>query len=220
MKSIIQIVALLVVLVGGVFGVTFLTQYTRNDGKTNVTEKPSTPVATTLVKCAEKTADWEKDTGIRGYKSLEIEKGSKGHYDFILANQTDQPVKIIREPVANCSCTNTNIFFGVIPDAEATKLAAIKPQPSGKQLEPYLTGVQWKPLDSDATSGPSPAEILPGSTPETPRYGVVRFDWQAMHEKKTDIKLNIVVRQGPAAEYLTFEVPITVGPPVYTRHPP
>jgi hypothetical protein len=213
MKSIIQIVLFLAVVVGGVFGVTFLTQYTHSDSKTAAGPTP-TPVPKALLKCREKTPEWDQVLSIPGYKSLEIEKGSKGHYDFLVSNVTDQPVKIVREPAANCTCTNLNVFFGIVPDADGAKLTALKSLPVGPQLEPYLAGVQWKPLDAEAASGPSAPRSLPGSPPAQPRYAVVRFDWEAVHEKMTTIKVNIVARQGAAADYLPFEVPITVRPPV------
>jgi hypothetical protein len=214
MKSAIQIVALLAVLVGGVFGVTFVMQFTRTNS-TATGGGPVTPaIAKELIKCAEKTPEWDKVMSVPGYKSLEIEKGYKGHYDFLVWNLTDQPVKIIREPHANCTCTDLKVLFGVIPDEQGAKLAAAQPPPVGPQLEPYLAAIQWKPLDADATRGPSAPQTLPGSPPGRPQYGVVRFDWEALHIKMTTVKVSIVARQGPAADYVLFEVPITVCPPV------
>ncbi len=213
MKSAIQITALLVVIIGGVFGVTFLTQFTRSTDKPSGGPSPP-PVPKELIRCAEKTPEWGKVLGIPGYTSLEIEVGSKGHYDFLVQNLTDQPVKIIREPQANCTCTNLSIFFGVISDDAGAKLASMKTLPLGPEIEPYVGGVQWKLLEADATRGPSAPETLPGSEPARPRFGVVRFGWEAVHEKMTTIKVNIVARQGPAADYLPLEVPITVRAPV------
>jgi hypothetical protein len=214
MKSLIQIVVLLAVLIGGVFGVTFLTQYTRKPA-TEGKGKGDTPVTSRLLEWPLKTAPWGEILGFPGYASLEIEKGSKDHYDFLLRNVTEQPVKIVRDPAPNCTCTNLRVFFGVIPDAAAARLATLKSLPVGPKLEPHLAGIQWKQLDADANRGSSAPETLPASQPSRPTFGVIRFDWEAVHEKTTTVNVNIVARQGPAADYMTLQVPLTVCPPVY-----
>src|SRR5947209_1750092 len=100
MKSALQVVALLVVLVGGVFGVTFLTQFVRKPG-TVPKDGNDQYVVKQLLKSPELrrragttaiSPSWSEITGIPGYESLEMEKGTKRHYDFLLTNLTDKPV--------------------------------------------------------------------------------------------------------------------------------
>src|SRR4051794_3839284 len=145
MKSVIQVVALFVVVVGAVFGLTFFTQFTPNKNQgTGPTDSP--PVVTELLKRHEKTASWDpKDPQY----VQEFAKGAKAHYDFLVENANDKPVTVTLDSKFACTCTNLDILIGVLPTEARAKLKDVKPAPSGAALEPYLAGVTWKSISHD-----------------------------------------------------------------------
>jgi hypothetical protein len=226
MKSAIQVAALLAVVIGGIFGVTFVTQNIRKPAGTAGT----TPVGPVPIKKLLdlggniKKADWGAVMNIPGYESLEVEKGTKGHYDFLVANTTDKPVSLILQKQYSCVCASLRIEFGLVPDDGRAKLAAehpssfepnpTRPLPFGPQLEPYLAGVQWTMLTTDRNGAPSDPVTIPAADAVGPRYVVIRFEWEATAIKSTLMKGDFVARQGPAADYVSFEVPLTVCLPV------
>jgi hypothetical protein len=227
MKSIVQIGALLVVLIGGVFGVTFLTQYTRKE-VTTPTGPP--PDQKDLLKVAELKAEWDRLLNIPGYQSLEMEKGTKHHYDFLIANATDKPISVILNSQFSCICARLQVSLGVLPDAARSELAAQKifilPEserkklpgakefPVGPKLEPYVKNVAWTLMEYDRTKGPSAPVTVPAADATGPRYAVLRMAWETTEIKATVLKADVMARQGSTADYRTFEVPITVTAPV------
>jgi hypothetical protein len=213
MKSLFQIAVLLIAVVSGIFGVTFLTQYIRKPVVTASSQKQD-EIQKKLIEQPLKTAYWAEVTGIPGYESFEVEKGSKNHYDFLIANATDKAVTIVLETQYACTCAKVKVYFGIVPEAGRTQLKAMKSYPVGPRLEPYLAGTQWSFQDYDRNRGPCPPETVPASDSSGPQFAIVRFDWEAMAIKSTRMEANFVARQGPAADYLKFEVPLTVCPPV------
>jgi hypothetical protein len=229
MKSVTQIAALLIVLVGGVFGVTFLTQYTRKPAATEAKVDDDT-VKKDLLKCFETKAEWDKLLGIPGYQFLEMEQKSHHHYDFLIANMTEKPVSVILNSQFSCICARLKVYLGVLPEAARTdlagqkvfvmpesdrlKLPGAKPTPIGPKIEPYLAGVDWKLLEYDPDRGPSPPVPLPAADAVGPRYAVLRMDWDTREIKANTLKADIVARQGSAADYRMFEVPINVTAPI------
>src|SRR5437016_1086281 len=106
MKSLVQYAAVLAVIVGAVFGLTFLTQNTRAP-----VEKPSGPVSPTgpisgsPLRIAEKIAVWDEDDPLY---AAEFERGGRGHYDFWVSNPNAEPVNVALL-TASCVCTEVQI---------------------------------------------------------------------------------------------------------------
>jgi hypothetical protein len=228
MKSAIQVVALLVVLVGGVFGVTFLTQFVRKPAGEPTDGRPVQYVVKQLLVSPESRErqgskaiypDWAAITGIPGYQSLEMEKGTKHHYDFLLTNVTDKLVSVFLNSQFSCTCARLKVSVGVVPDEQGAKLAALKTLPVGPAVEPYVGGVQWKVLEYDATRGPSVTVEIPAPD-STTRYAVVRMAWETTEIKQTTLKAEIIARQGSTADRLNFEVPISVTAAVLSSTSP
>ncbi|HEX4590016.1 MAG TPA: hypothetical protein VH120_08815, partial [Gemmataceae bacterium] len=114
MKSIIQIVALVVVLVGGVFGVTFLTQFVRKPAATAQTGTTQPATLKQLLKSVENRPEWGRLLGIPGYQSMEMEKGVKRHYEFLVSNLTDKPVTVYLNSQFSCTCTRLKVLIGMV----------------------------------------------------------------------------------------------------------
>src|SRR5947209_6295994 len=183
MKSVTQIAALLVVLIGSVFGVTFLTQYTRKPASS---QSGPDPTPKELLKCTETKAEWDRLLNVPGYQSLEMEKGTKHNYDFLVANITDKPISVILNSQFSCICARLKVYLGVLPDAARAELASqqlfilpdaerkkqpgAKEMPIGPKLAPYVEHVDWTLLEYDRTKGPSAPVAVPAADSAGPRY--------------------------------------------------
>src|SRR5262245_30736113 len=161
MKSAIQVAALLAVVVGGVFGVTFLTQHTRKPVDA-IVPQPDGHIKK-LLDAPERKANWAAVAGLPGYESYEVEKGTTGHYDFLVGHKGDKPVKLIMEKQFSCTCANLKVQFGLVPDTERAKLKDANPRPFGPQLDPYVGGVQWTLLTSDKSQAASSPITIPAA---------------------------------------------------------
>jgi hypothetical protein len=151
---------------------------------------------------------------------MEMEKGVKRHYEFLVSNLTDKPVTVYLNSQFSCTCTRLKVLIGMVSDAERPKLAALKELPVGPHLEPYLGGIQWNYLEYDPTRGPSAPVTFPGSDANGPAFAVVRMAWETTDIKTTTLKAELIGRQGSAADRLDFEVPITVTAPVLSSTSP
>ncbi len=209
MKSVIQVVALFVVLVGGIFGLTFFTQFTPNkNSPTGTADSP--PVVTELLKRHEKTATWDpKDPQY----VQEFAKGIKAHYDFLVENANDKPVTVSLDSKFSCTCTNLDVLIGVVPADARAKLKDAKPAPSGAALEPYLAGVTWTSIAHDQDK-PAPTVDIPAADAGGPQFAAVRFNFETKQYKATTLKAQVQARLGKAADYLNFDVPVSIVPPL------
>jgi hypothetical protein len=215
MKSIFQWGAAAVVLFGGVFLVTFLTQYSRTKDVTTDTPAPTAgPVAP--LKPNEKTAVW--DSSDTQYVQ-EFDKGVTAHYDFLVSNSNDKPVTVILESKFSCTCTNLDVQVGLIAAAMRAKLNAAKPVPSGAQVEPYVAGVRWKSIVYERDQKPI-EETIPAADTNGPQWAAIRMSWETKEIKATTLKAQIHARLGStAAEFINFDVPIAIVP-LFQAAPP
>src|SRR5438045_1658669 len=109
MKSLIQVVTGFAVLVGGVFLVTFLTQFTRKES--SPTGQTDTPVLSKeLLELKQNKAKWDD---LDGY-NLEVERHTTGNYDFLVANSKDKPVNVVLESKFSCTCATMTVQIGII----------------------------------------------------------------------------------------------------------
>src|SRR5436190_18877766 len=127
MKSAIQVVALFVVVVGGVFGLTFFTQFTHTKDTPSGDAGPP-PTRVELLKQYEKTATWDPNDP---QYVREFAKGVKAHYDFLLSNANDKPVTVSLDSKFACTCTNLDVLVGVVPADGRAKLKDAKPAAVG-----------------------------------------------------------------------------------------
>src|SRR6478736_2655696 len=114
MKSLLQYGILIAVIIGAVFGLTFLMQNTSAPVEKNpasagdATEEVSGSPLTVV----EKVAVWDPEDPIY---SAEFEKGSQGHYDFWVSNTHKTQVNVA---LLTASCVCTEVQLGIVPPAE------------------------------------------------------------------------------------------------------
>jgi hypothetical protein len=217
MKSAVQVIALLAVIIGGIFGLTFFTQFTRTTNVPTGTGGPA-PERAELLKQYEKTAAWDpKDAQY----VQEFAKGIDAHYDFLLSNANDKPVMVVLDSKFACTCTNLEVLFGVLPlPADTrTKWKDRNSVPSGTAIEPYLAGVQWTSLNYEPGSKAILVDV-PAADAAGPQFAAVRFNFHTKEYKSTTLKAQLQARQGSSVDYLTFDVPISIVAPVLSSTGP
>src|SRR5262245_50472997 len=108
MKTLVQVVLPIVIIVGLIGGLAFMSQYTaapptpQKGGSQVQTQAPSTSPLVT----EDRTAVW--DPKEPSY-AMEFEKGSTSHYDFWIANRNPKPVKIHLTRMSCTSCSRVDI---------------------------------------------------------------------------------------------------------------
>jgi hypothetical protein len=158
----------------------------------------------------EKTAVWDPlDTQY----AQEYPKGVTGHYDFLLSNPNVKPVTVFVESKFGCTCTHLDVQIGQVPEAARQKLQVARPIPTGLQLQPYLEGVAWTTLVHEGNQKPIEA-VVPPADAAGPQFAVLRMSWETKEEKATTLKAQIQARLGSAAEFIMFDVPIAIVPPI------
>jgi len=227
MHSIVRVLLPIIVVLGLVGGVTFMTQYAppappkvrpkpvRDPDAPRVFQGPS-------LLLPERVAVW--DSHDVGYQQ-EFEVGSKGHFDFWAANAYGVPTRVF---LKTKSCTCADVEFGTV-DADAvaggvTALAALKSirtllnagglDLSGLPLTLALARVQWKPL------------VISGETrdlpPADPRLGLnlaaFRMNWEAKNfgPQRLTAEINATGGDNKTTE-TRLEVPLNVVPAVQFR---
>jgi hypothetical protein len=206
MKSFIQIVATLVILAGVVFGATFFTQYTRTKegGKDNGQQPPRVQIVRLS---DEKEAVWDPED--RQYVQ-EFERGTKGHYDFVVANPNDKPITVHLDSTT-CKCTN--VEFAMVSAATREKLKEMKPLPAGRKLELLLDGVKWATMLKEK-SQPTIPMTIPAADGGVPQFAAVRMEWDTKDPQTTRLTAKFNARLGADADFWSFEVPVVIVPPV------
>jgi hypothetical protein len=206
MKSVTQIVLLLVALVGVVFGVTALTQFTRTNDPQQKTGIVADAPKTAVVDWYEKVAVWDPNDSTY---VKETERGVKDHYDFLVSNPNDRPVTLTLN-ATSCKCTS--VLFAVLPPAERDKVKGKKPPPAGEQIKPFVDGVQWQSILREKGVPAVPVNIP--AADGSPQFAVIRLEWDAKQEQLNRLSADFNARLGQAIDYLRFEVPILIVPPV------
>src|SRR3954451_8126758 len=114
MKTFTQIALLLLVVVGGVGGFTFMSQYTRKPPvvvpkSTATTPEGDKPAA--ALRVGERVAQWDLDDP--SY-AAEFERGAHGQYDFWLMNANPKPVET-NLLVKGCTCSEIQLGIVAAP---------------------------------------------------------------------------------------------------------
>jgi hypothetical protein len=230
MKSILQYAALLIVIIGAVFGLTFLTQNTsapvekKGSGVGDAAETESGSPLTVI----EKEAVWDEND--RAYKA-EFEQGSHGHYDFWVSNSHSKPVDVA---LLTTSCMCTEVQLGIIPPAEwhawrrrVDDLAPVNVL-MGLVRAPNLAGmlahngfgekVQWTTLARrDKNSTATEAHVPPADSTTGPQWAVIRMSWDG--KSSQNLQADVQHRIGTNTEVTRFQVPISIVPPVLISNP-
>src|SRR5581483_3343074 len=219
MKSILQGGALVAVLVGGVFGLTFLTQYTRKPAPPpdNIDIKPT--VRPLVIR--ENVGVW--DPNDPDY-TREVEKGGKGHYDFWVSNPNPKPVAVA---VISKSCTCAEVHIGLIPPptwldirrqqaalATALHLVGAPDWAVPLPLAPLPGIVKWQRLLYDRNEPPHPVPIPPADPQAGPQFAIVRLGWNAKEPKAMRLVAEVQQQYEATQETTKFEVPVVIVNPI------
>jgi hypothetical protein len=225
MKTLLQSIAVLAVIVGAVFGLTFLTQNTRTP-----VENPTDPVATkgaisgSPLRIAEKTAVWDEDDP---QYAAEFERGSRGHYDFWVSNPHPVPVNVA---LMTSSCVCTEVQVGIVPTEELASwkkrnedLAGVNialgligaPNLCGALADNGLGGkVQWTTLHRRDRDSTSPGFNVPAAdTQSGPQMALLRINWDGKDPNAMRLTADLQHRIGTQAEFTRFEVRTMIVPP-------
>ena len=159
MKSFVQYVLVLGIIVGAVFGLTLLKQNSRTP-----IEKPVDPVASAPgaisgqpLRMREKTAEWDVDDP---QYAAEFELGNGGHYDFLVtnadrANPYPLPLGRLREPFSAIAAADA-VFVSA---SDAT--AGVDNRPTF-QMERTIDAPRAIPHDIKSEIGPATSMAMPG----------------------------------------------------------
>ncbi len=220
MKSLTQAVVTVAVLIGGVFGLTYLTQFTRTPK-----ERPADPAQggepVYALRVPEKVALWDADEPTY---AAEYEKNVRGHYDFWVSNPNPKPVRI---GVKFKSCTCTEVQLGTVPAAEwavaqsrqaalATALNLLgAPNLAGLASTPaLLPTIQWQPLVYSGDPVPVGVE-QPAADPKAgPQLSIIRLTWERKDIQPIRLSAEIQHQIGDSVDTTRFEVPVNIVPPI------
>lgn len=203
MRSFTRIGLPVLLVVGIVFGVTFIGMYSSNDspsndggvnpkGTTGATVFPlkfSTTIATPVpVSPSGEIKDVKEGLRHLYYWDSSIEVGAPGHYEFWCQNRNPEPVSV-RVTRTNCQCAGVEL--AVIPpeaykDYAACSALANGPLsaasgPASAIVHAVLnTKLSWKPLN---VGGEKFEQTIPGADPTRgPQFGLVRLGWTGKGE--------------------------------------
>ena len=205
MKSVIQIIATLVVLAGVVFGAAYFTQFSRTNEATTDT-KQTIDRLRVVQWSGNNVAQWDPNDP---QYVQEFERGTKGNYDFLLSNSNDKPVTVT---LNGTSCKCTSVEFAVLPPAARSKLKELNDLPAGKKLEPFLDGAKWEPMLQDKSKPTIPMTIP--AADGVPQFAAVRLKWDTKDPQTTRLTAKFNARLAAAVDYWDFEVPLVIVPPV------
>jgi hypothetical protein len=222
MKSFIQAVSLIAVLVLGVFGLTFLTQYTRKPVEAKSTKPGEPPDHNVMpLRVPEKIAVW--DPADPSY-AAEVEKGTKGHYDFWPSNPHDKPLTL---SLISKSCTCADVRIALLPPAdwaaakktEATLATALHLVGAPDwavplALTPLPQKLQFTQLLRDRSEPPVPFTVPAADAQAGPQIAILRLGFDAKEVKAMRLSAEIQHTFGNSQETTFFEVPIVIVPPV------
>jgi hypothetical protein len=232
MKSIAQYAVLLVIIVGGVFGLTFLTQNTRTpiEKKAGGEADKSGPRSGMPLDILQIKAEWDADDP---QYAAEFERGIRGHYDFWMRNLRDEPVNAA---LLTASCVCTEVQLGIVPPAE---MAAWRKRnedlaPANVALGligvPNLAGVltnnglgnkvKWTVLNRRDKDPSAPSVKVPPADPANgPQWALLRMGWDTKETKSMRLTADIQHSVGNLTEITHFEVPTLIVPPAMISTP-
>ncbi|MFO0807019.1 MAG: hypothetical protein U0746_00175 [Gemmataceae bacterium] len=224
MKSFAQMILLLGVLVAGVFGLTFMTQFSRTPIEKAVTSAgPAVAVAGSPLKAPETRAVW--DVNDEDY-AAEFEVGTKGHYDFWVSNLHPKPV-ITTVETKSCVCSQVQV--GLLPasaraeyNGTVAALATAFDFVGAPNLAATLafaklpSAIDWTTMTvASASAPPNPVRIPAADSNAGPQLAIVRlgFDGKEAKSLRLASELRVAVVDGPP-ELIRFDVPTVIVPPV------
>lgn len=232
MKTLTRVILPLIVVVGLVFGIAYVTQYT---DKSKPPDKPNDSggdnAQRELLRFRELQANWNRfdsdSDGIGEEDQLplpkDVELGSKHHYDFWFNNPHDQPVSVT---LRFKSCTCASVMLGSISDqawADWMRLRGISgllANSGGSLLGPLsgltlLHSVQWEEL---AVSPEGRREVAP-SRDRKPGLLRVHFEAKEREERNITLGFDVLQQMGELSGTLKFSASFAVAPVVLILPP-
>lgn len=224
MKSFLQVGLTLVAIVGGVFLLTFMTQFSRTPIEpVPVATKGETTLTGMPLKVPERKAVW--DSADEDY-SAEFEVGTKGHYDFWVSNVHPKPVRVTAE-YKSCVCADVQV--AIVPAAARRDLASrIAPLEAAFGLlgvpslaAPLATPRLLPTLDfksmlvATPSDLPTVIEIPPADPVAGPQLAIVRLFFHGKEAKPLRVVANLrAVVEGLPPETTEFEASTNIVPAV------
>lgn len=233
MKSIMQYALVLGIIVGAVFGLTFLTQNARTPIEKPIDTGVSTGGADLSgppLRIPERTAEWDKADPMY---AAEFERGTSGHYDFWVTNTHAEPVNVA---LLTASCVCSHVQLGIVPldELKNWRQRNVDWAPLGIAMDlvgaPNLVGafaynglgnkVKWADLqrrDKDATA--ASVNIPAADSKSQPQSAIIRVSWDGKEAKPLRLTAEIQHSIGTTAEVTRFEVPTIIVPPTMISTP-
>jgi len=223
MKTLLQTVIALAVLVGGIGVFSYMSQYTRkppvvkpNPGP--IGEKNSGKL-TQVVHVPAKVAQW--DFFDETYSEA-FEVGAKGHYDYWFSNANPVPVEVT---LSAQGCTCSEVQVGFIPAAETAKWRRRMSQYACVDVVDNLLGLpDLASAIAAAVGGPPEVKpwhtfpqpkvgkrtyICPAADPEAgPQLGIIRLKWEVKDAQPRRLTATVEYRAENMIEDYPFEAPI------------
>jgi len=228
MKTVTRVVLPLLVLVGLVFGIAYVSQFTAKktniDGPRSDDPNPKSSAAADPLRFAEYQANWEKSSDIDLSSDpaeaavRDIEIGTQNHYDFWFHNPHDRNA-IIGLNEASCTCAGVSV--GAIPDPYWNEWIAFRGisgllAPTGESLLGPIAGlsllhsVQWEDMPQGSSGR---KEIAPRSSVNG-KPNILRLRWDAKERREDVVRLHVDIFQ-QLGEFTTsrrFEARYSVVP--------
>ncbi|HEX3147306.1 MAG TPA: hypothetical protein VHR66_04440, partial [Gemmataceae bacterium] len=215
MNSFTKVALPIVLVVGLVFGITFIRMYSTEEPSPTDHPKETTGKTATArelpVKFGLTKAAPQGDDPLPAYRSIKywdpiLEIGTPGHFDFWCQSHTAEPITI-RVADVNCQCAGVEVASVDDNDfREYAAVSALAGSPFGAASGPIAAlahvrldrRLEWLPLLKDHTK--TDQTIPPVSPTAGTRMTIVRLGWEA----KTDpgaktISANVVARVGDGA---------------------
>jgi hypothetical protein len=225
MKSLLQVGLTLAVIVGGVFVITFGTQFTRTPvAPAPVAAKGEATLTGLPLKVPERKAVW--DSSDEDY-AAELEVGTKGHYDFWVSNVHPKPVRATAE-YKSCVCADVQIAL-VPPEARLSLAKTVAPLEAAFGLlgvpslaAPIATPKMLAAIGKFesmgvATPASQPTVVtIPAADPVAgPQLAIVRLNFNRKESKPLRVVANLrAFVEGLPPETTEFEASTVIVPPV------
>jgi hypothetical protein len=201
MKSFIRVGLPILLVVGGVFGITFIRMYSGND-ESDPTDAKGTnttkPAASQVLKFWTTSAVAPKGDietvpfSLRHlyYWDPQVEMSAAGHFAFLCENRNPQPVTV-RVPTTNCQCAGVDMAVlpsDVFRDYVIGSIYANSPlcpasAPTAALVNAALSGrLSWLPLFKD---GERNEQTIPAADPASgggPQFALIRLSWTGKGE--------------------------------------
>jgi hypothetical protein len=233
MKSFVQYALLLGIIVGAVFGLTFLTQNARTPVEKPIQSDPTKSydaIAGPPLRIREKTAEWDRGDSMY---AAEFERGTNGHYDFWVSNLHAEPVNVA---LLKASCVCSKIHVGIIPADEMAGWQQRTWELGGISAAMDLLGVpnlaavlayrdlsgkiRWSELERRDKNASAGSTTVPAAhSPEKPQMAIIRMDWEGRDVKADRLIAEVQHRIGTTTDVTPFEVRVMIVPPVMVSTP-